>query len=63
MGIKQVTWPLCETAKLIKAELRSADRVYRYGGEEFLVLMPETDLDSARQALERMRTALEEKKN
>lgn len=53
---------LCETAKLIKAELRSADRVYRYGGEEFLVLMPETDLDSARQALERMRTMLEEKK-
>ncbi len=40
--------------------LRSADRLYRYGGEEILLLMPETDLDGAMVVAERLRAALEQ---
>lgn len=35
--------------------LRPRDRVYRFGGEEFLVLLPDTPLDQARSVLERLR--------
>ncbi len=35
--------------------IRPRDRVYRYGGEEFLVLLPDTPLDQARSVLERLR--------
>lgn len=38
-----------------RANLRSADLIGRYGGEEFLVLMPETDHDKAIEAAERIR--------
>ncbi|MFY3383602.1 GGDEF domain-containing protein [Paracidovorax sp. MALMAid1276] len=35
--------------------VRARDRVYRYGGEEFLVWMPDTALPEALQVLERLR--------
>ncbi len=35
--------------------LRPGDEVYRYGGEEFLVLLPETNLKKAASVLERLR--------
>jgi diguanylate cyclase (GGDEF)-like protein len=35
--------------------IRPRDRVYRYGGEEFLVLLPDTPIDQARSVLERFR--------
>ncbi len=34
---------LIEVANLLKENVRSADTVIRYGGDEFLVMMPETD--------------------
>jgi len=34
---------LREIAKMLERSVRGADRVIRYGGDEFLVLMPETD--------------------
>lgn len=37
------------------ASLRPRDQVYRYGGEEFLLLLPETPLDMAKPVLERLR--------
>jgi diguanylate cyclase (GGDEF)-like protein len=40
-------------------QCRSGDTVYRYGGEEMLVLLPEQDVGSATAAGERMRRAVE----
>jgi diguanylate cyclase (GGDEF)-like protein/PAS domain S-box-containing protein len=43
-----------------RAELRDVDLFGRWGGEEFVILLPETDLESACQAAERMRRAVAE---
>jgi len=45
-------------ASLIRASLREGDLVGRYGGEEFVILLPDTDLEHARQAAERLREAI-----
>ncbi|HSB98943.1 MAG TPA: GGDEF domain-containing protein, partial [Burkholderiaceae bacterium] len=42
-------------AAVLKAQLRAADAVARWGGEEFLLLMPGTHADDARGVLERLR--------
>lgn len=46
---------LARVAELLRAELRKADVVCRWGGEELAVLMPETGLDEAQQMAERLR--------
>jgi len=46
---------LCALVNLCKGYLRSIDIFGRYGGEEFLVLLPETGTDGALQAAERLR--------
>ncbi|MDE3075029.1 MAG: GGDEF domain-containing protein [Chloroflexota bacterium] len=46
-------------ARTIAAQCRSGDEPYRYGGEEFLVVMPEQTEESAWTALERTRVAVE----
>ena len=42
----------------VQETLRRTDRLGRYGGEEFLVLLPHTDLPSALQTAERIHAAL-----
>lgn len=42
-------------ATVLKEQLRAADALARWGGEEFLLLMPGTRLDDARVVLERLR--------
>ena len=49
---------LKHTAAALKAELREVDALGRFGGEEFLVLMPGTTVEAARPVAERLRTAL-----
>ena len=44
---------------LVNTELRSNDSLCRYGGEEFLILMPNTDLENAAILLNRIREKLE----
>lgn len=38
---------LADTASLIQQNLRSGDKLFRYGGDEWLILMPNTDQDKA----------------
>lgn len=41
-------------AKLLKKALRDGDRVYRFGGEEFIIILNRTDTDGARLVAERL---------
>ncbi|MEH6625416.1 MAG: GGDEF domain-containing protein [Motiliproteus sp.] len=41
-------------ADYLKKTIRSSDRLYRYGGEELLLLFPETDCEGARLATQRL---------
>ena len=50
---------LRRVAGSLAAERRSGDAVYRYGGEELLVVLAAQSLDSARIAADRMRAAVE----
>jgi two-component system chemotaxis response regulator CheY len=51
---------LREVAAVITRHCRSSDTAYRYGGEEFLLLLPEQSLKSAATAVDRLRRAVEE---
>ena len=42
-------------AKLIKSQVRRADIACRYGGEEFLIILPETELNVAVERAETLR--------
>jgi diguanylate cyclase (GGDEF)-like protein len=50
---------LSVTAKLIKQCARDSDLVFRYGGEEFVLLLSNTDLSGAQLLAERIRKKLE----
>lgn len=45
-------------ARSLRTNLRPDDLAGRYGGEEFVVLLPHTDLAEARKALDRLRVTL-----
>ena len=49
---------LKHTAAALKAELREIDSVSRFGGEEFLVLIPGATVDTALPVAERLRSAV-----
>ena len=51
---------LRKVAQTIAAHCRSGDTAYRYGGEEFLIILPEQDRDSAVEVADRLRQAVEE---
>jgi diguanylate cyclase (GGDEF)-like protein len=53
---------LKKVADILKQDIRQVDMVSRYGGEEFTVLLPETDLTEAQKVAERMRAAIEDYK-
>ncbi|MFC0253787.1 GGDEF domain-containing protein [Massilia consociata] len=50
---------LREVAQRIKAELRISDALARVGGEEFVVLLIDADLDSASMVAQRIRASVE----
>jgi len=50
---------LRQLAQVILGSVRTCDHVGRYGGEEFIVVMPETPADSARMTADRIRQMIE----
>lgn len=52
---------LVTLSTLCKENIRSTDVLCRFGGEEFIILMPETDLESAYQKVEVLRKQVAEK--
>jgi diguanylate cyclase (GGDEF)-like protein len=48
---------LQQIAGILREAVRRSDTVFRYGGEEFLVLLPETDLGGATALAEKIRSA------
>ncbi len=51
---------LREVTRVIAAGLRSVDSLGRYGGEEFVAVLPHTPLDQARAIAERVRASVEQ---
>ncbi len=51
---------LKEVAEQVTSALRSSDSVSRFGGEEFVIIFPETSLDSALMKSEQLRGKIEE---
>ncbi len=49
---------LMEVAKLLRKNFRAADLIIRYGGDEFLVIMPDTNLSQGTVAIDRLRELL-----
>jgi len=50
---------LQETARLLRELLRDCDLIFRYGGEEFVALLPETKISEALLVAERIRIFIE----
>jgi diguanylate cyclase (GGDEF)-like protein len=46
---------LNDVAQILRTHVRSVDIVGRYGGEEFMVVLPETDVDAAASIAEKLR--------
>jgi len=49
---------LAELGRLLQRELRAPDFVSRYGGDEFALILPETDLEGARRSVARVRECI-----
>jgi len=49
---------LVETAMILQGQLRKSDTVGRWGGEEFLAILPETNLDGAVRLAEKIRKSV-----
>lgn len=49
---------LCAVAERLRENVRACDLVSRHGGEEFLIVMPDTTEDEVRQTSERLRLAM-----
>ncbi len=55
---KQINEIIIDVVSIFKKHLRENDIAARYGGDEFTIIMPETDLESAFQAAEKIRVAV-----
>ncbi len=50
---------LVAIAETLNEQIRQSDIICRFGGEEFVILLPETDLDGAMIIAEKIRVAIE----
>lgn len=60
LGRKAGDQVLAEVAEALRTTLRTADVLYRYGGDEFAAVLPDTELGTAYLAAERCRAAIAE---
>ncbi|SNR77611.1 GGDEF domain-containing protein [Desulfurobacterium atlanticum] len=51
---------LKELVRKLRDKIRDNDKIFRYGGEEFVVLLPETSKENAKKLAERIRKHIEE---
>jgi diguanylate cyclase (GGDEF)-like protein len=49
---------LCELANTLTTTLRPSDRVYRWGGEEFLIALPNAELETAYAVCQRLKSKI-----
>lgn len=49
---------LVQVAQTLRASVRVTDHVVRWGGEEFVIILPATDLSSAQELAERLRSVI-----
>ena len=47
-----------QVAKMIKGSIRNADQAFRYGGDEFIIILPDTNVNDAHVVAERVRITL-----
>ena len=52
---------LVRLVRTLSLNIRFSDKIYRYGGEEFVVLLPETDEKEAKEVAEKLRGKVEGK--
>lgn len=50
---------LKHVAKILTTQVRKIDSVGRYGGEEFLIILPETNVHDAKEISERLKNAIQ----
>jgi len=53
---------LIRLAEVLTKQFRKSDIISRFGGEEFFILLPETDLKKAKKITSRLRTAIKSDK-
>ncbi|GGC67335.1 sensor domain-containing diguanylate cyclase [Marinobacter halophilus] len=52
---------LCSVSRTLEDSVRSVDAIGRFGGEEFVIVLPEMDIDEARDTAERLRQRVSHK--
>ena len=50
---------LAKVAKVLRTNMRAKDIVGRWGGDEFIAILPNTDLENAKKIIERIKSQLE----
>jgi len=46
---------LKQVVNILKSDIRKGDRLYRYGGDEFIIIMPHTNLKQAKTVIKRLK--------
>jgi len=54
---------LKQVGNVLKKTIRTADQAFRYGGDEFAILLPQTGIEAAQQVAERVRKQVSQKVN
>ncbi len=52
------SWVIIQVAQILKANIRNLDIAARYGGDEYIIILPETNLQGAERLAERIRLAV-----